>query len=147
MKSLFLVAFNLLLLYSGYSQSAEKTEIYTTRNGAIDGFDAVAYFTNAKPVKGAKDIVYEWKGATWYFSSEENKAAFVQNPEKYAPQYGGYCAYGWSNGYAAKTEGNAWTIVDNKLYLNYSLKIRTTWEKDIPGYITKADAAYQKANR
>ena len=78
-------------------------------------------------------------GAKWLFSSAEHRDAFAKEPEKYAPQYGGYCAYGVSQGYAVKIEPDAWTIVNGKLYLNYDRGVQKTWEKDLPGYIAKAD--------
>ncbi|HET9056923.1 MAG TPA: YHS domain-containing (seleno)protein [Chitinophagaceae bacterium] len=119
---------------------AQQSEIYTTSDGAIKGFDAVAYFTQNKAVKGNKQFAVSYKGATWYFSSVENKEAFKKDPSKFEPQYGGYCAYGCSRGYKAKTEGEAFTIVDGKLYLNYNLDVRERWNKDQQGYIKKADA-------
>ena len=76
--------------------------------------------------------------------NEENKTLFSQNPEQYAPQYGGYCAYGWAQGYAVKIEPDAWSIVDGKLYLNYDKSVQADWEKDKVGYIKKADDNYQK---
>jgi YHS domain-containing protein len=105
---------------------------------AIKGYDPVAYFTQSEPVKGRGAHSYEWMGATWYFASAENMELFAGDPEKYAPQYGGYCAYAVSQGYTAKIDPDAWRIVDDKLYLNFSLKVQKIWEKDIPGYIAKA---------
>ena len=139
--SLFLCLF---LAQVGIAQKEAKPTIFANANGAIKGYDPVAYHTQSQPVKGTQNISYEWKEATWHFATEENKALFVQNPEKYAPQYGGYCAYGWAQGYPAKTEPDAWTIVEGKLYLNYNKSVRADWEKDIPGYIKKADENYQK---
>ena len=112
--------------------------------GAIKGYDPVAYFTQGEPMEGKGAHSYEWMGATWYFASAENMELFAGGPEKYAPQYGGYCAYAVSQGYTAKIDPDAWKIVDNKLYLNFSLKVQKLWEEDIPGYITKADANWPK---
>ncbi len=134
----------LFLSQVGIAQKEAKPSIFANTNGAIKGYDPVAYHTQSKPVKGTQNIAYEWKGATWHFATEENRTLFVQNPEKYAPQYGGYCAYGWAQGYPAKTEPDAWTIVEGKLYLNYNKSVQADWEKDIPGYIKKADENYQK---
>jgi len=144
MKNSFLFFLCFLLSQIGLAQKEGKPTIFTNVNGAIKGYDPVAYHTQGKPTKGKQNIAYEWNGAAWHFSSEENKALFVQNPEKYAPQYGGYCAYGWAQGYPAKTEPDAWTIVEGKLYLNYNKGVQADWEKDIPGYIKKADENYQK---
>ena len=87
---------------------------------AIKGYDPVAYFTEGKPVEGSSDFTAEFDGATWYFASAQNRDAFVADPDKYAPQYGGYCAYAVANGSTAKIDPEAWSVVDGKLYLNYS---------------------------
>ncbi len=138
MKTIASVAILLLLLT--VPVFAQKSPVFVTDAGAIRGYDPVAYFTQSKPVKGTPELKYAWKGADWHFASKENLDAFKADPEKYAPQYGGYCAYGTSSGYKAPTEAGAWTIVDNKLYLNYNRKVKETWSKDTPGYIKKADA-------
>jgi len=107
---------------------------------AIEGYDPVAYFTDGKPVEGDSDYSYEWMDATWYFASAENRDLFAADPEKYAPQYGGYCAYAVSQGGTATIDPEAWRIEDGKLYLNLNKDIQATWMKDIPGYIEKANA-------
>ena len=112
--------------------------------GAIKGYDPVAYFTQGEPAKGRGAHSHEWMGATWYFANAENLELFAAEPEKYAPQYGGYCAYAVSQGYTAKIDPDAWKIVDDKLYLNFSLKVQKLWEEDIPGYIAKADVNWPK---
>lgn len=121
--------------------SAEAiTPVYSTLlGGAIRGYDPVAYFTESKPVEGKKAFSHKWKGATWYFASEKNRDLFRADPEKYAPRYGGYCAYAVSQGYIASIVPEAWKIVDGKLYLNFSLGVQQTWEQDIPGYIKSAE--------
>lgn len=119
--------------------SAQKPEIFSTDEGAIRGYDPVAYFTDNKPVKGLNNFKLNWKGADWFFASKKNLDLFKANPEKYAPQYGGWCAYGLAGGYKAKTDEEAWSIVNGKLYLNYSLNVRKSWDKDRAGYILKAD--------
>jgi len=106
---------------------------------AVRGYDTVAYFTQGKPVKGVTDFEVEWEGAKWYFSSQEHKDLFVGDPEKYAPQYGGYCAYGVAEDYLVKIEPDQWAIVDDKLYLNFDRKINNRWHQDIPGYLKKAE--------
>lgn len=130
----------ILVLFSITTAFAQKSEVFAPDGKAIHGYDPVAYFTASKPVPGDPKISYNYEGADWYFASETNRDAFKANPEKYAPQYGGYCAFGASKGYKAPTEADAWTIVDGKLYLNYNTKVRTEWNKDQPGYIKKADA-------
>ncbi|MEM7391703.1 MAG: YHS domain-containing (seleno)protein [Verrucomicrobiota bacterium] len=118
-----------------------KSPVYKTVLGglAVKGYDPVAYFDAGKPVKGDKKFVHEHKGAKWRFSSQKNLDAFKADTAKYEPQYGGYCAWAVSQGYTAKIDPEAWKIVDGKLYLNYSRKIQAKWEKDVPGFIKKAD--------
>ena len=106
---------------------------------ALSGYDPIAYFETGATQMGSKQHSLEWMGATWRFANAERLAMFEREPEKYAPQYGGYCAYAIAEGYTASSDPEAWKIVDGKLYLNYSKKIRTIWEQDIPGYIEKAD--------
>jgi len=108
-------------------------------NVAINGYDPVGYFTMGKPVKGSGGHKSQVEGATWLFSSAENKSKFDANPKKYLPKYGGFCAYAMSKGAKAPTDPNAWTIVDNKLYLNYSPVVRGIWKKDQAENIKKAD--------
>ena len=131
------VALSLLPVVSAWADSGQ---VFSTRDGAIRGFDPVAYHTEQKPVKGSKDFTFDYKGATWRFSSAENLELFRADPERYAPAYGGYCAFGMSRGYAVDTDPRAFTIVDGTLYLNHNLSVRRTWSKDIPGNIAKADA-------
>jgi len=106
---------------------------------AAEGYDVVAYFTVGQAVEGSKDFVHEWNGSKWRFASDENRQMFAANPEKYAPQYGGYCAYAVSKGYTASVDPEAFSVVDGKLYLNYSQDVKSTWEQDVPGYISKAE--------
>jgi len=113
--------------------------VFTWRRKAIRGTDPVAYFTEGKPVEGSRRFTHEWRGATWHFASAENRDAFEANPERYAPQYGGYCAWAVSRGYTASTDPKAWRIVDGRLYLNYSKSVQRRWEEDVPGNIAKAD--------
>jgi YHS domain-containing protein len=132
------------VLYFGFCfvllLGADKGPVNTDKNGAaIMGFDPVAYFTEGRPVKGKKEFSWEWNGAAWYFSSEENKELFQSEPEKYAPQYGGWCAYAMASGDLVDITPMAWKIVNGKLYLNFNMRVHRKWEKDIPGYIEKAD--------
>jgi len=105
----------------------------------------VAYFTEGKPVKGSAQHTHQWNGATWRFASATNRDAFAASPEKYAPQYGGYCAYGVAGGYTVSTVPEAWSVVEGKLYLNYSRGVQDSWRKDTSGYIRKANANWPKA--
>ena len=107
---------------------------------ALKGYDPVAYFTEKKPVAGKPEFTAPHDGATYRFASAANRDAFAAAPEKYAPQYGGYCAFGMAAGYKAPIEPDAWTVVDGKLYLNYNRSVRSQWSSDVPGYVRKADA-------
>ena len=104
--------------------------IYVDDAVAIDGSDPVAYFDNNGPVAGDPSITTTWNGATWRFASTANRDAFVADPERWAPQYGGYCAYAMSRGYVAATVPEAWTIDSDRLYLNFSLDVRNLWNRD-----------------
>lgn len=123
---------------------AQKPAVFSTEEGAIRGYDAVAYFTEGKEVKGGNGHTYEWRGATWKFASKAHLDSFVASPEKYAPQYGGYCAFGLSNGYKAPTSPDAWTIKNGKLYLNYNQAVRTEWLKAAVKRIEDADKNWAK---
>lgn len=119
---------------------AAQPEVFATGDVAINGYDPVAYFTDAKPVLGNAALSSVYNGATWHFASADNKASFDAEPARFAPQFGGYCAYAVSKGYTAPTDPNAWSVHDGKLYLNYSLRARDLWSQDIPGNITKGNA-------
>ncbi|GJL92845.1 YHS domain-containing (seleno)protein [Hyphococcus sp.] len=118
-----------------------KDPVYTGRFSslAVDGYDAVAYFTAGKPAKGSKEFSTEYNGAEWRFVSADNLAAFKASPAAYAPQYGGYCAWAVSQNYTARGNPENWTIVGGKLYLNYNTEIQDRWNKDIPGFIAAGD--------
>jgi YHS domain-containing protein len=107
---------------------------------ALQGYDPVAYFTEQKPVRGKPEFTAQHEGATYRFANAANRDAFAAAPGKYAPQYGGYCAFGAASGYKAAIQPDAWTVVDGKLYLNYNQSVRRQWSSDIPGFIRKADA-------
>ena len=106
---------------------------------AVGGYDPVAYFTEGKPVEGKPDITLVHEGATWRFATTANRDAFQKEPAKYAPQYGGYCAWAVAQGYTAKGDPKQWSIVDGRLYLNYSQSVRTRWESDKAAQIKKGD--------
>lgn len=129
----------LLLLVAPVFVFAQSGEVYTTKDGAIDGYDPVAFFKEQKPMKGKKELVYDWNGAKWYFSSQGNLNEFKANPEKYAPQYGGYCAYGTADGHKAPTKVDTWTVVEDKLYFNYNQDVKKLWSKNQSELILKAD--------
>ena len=117
---------------------------YTHSTPGISGYDLVAYFTDGKPTRGSGYQVSVFEGVTYAFASEEHKEMFEANPEKYVPAYGGHCAYGVAVGKKFVTDPEVWRIVDGTLYLNLDRDIQRTWEKDVPGYIKKADANWSE---
>lgn len=123
---------------------AAEPAVYTKSGLAIRGYDPVAYFEDGKPVRGDAAHTNTWNGAEWRFASDAHRAAFAANPEAYAPQYGGYCAWAVAEGYTASTDPDAWKIVDGKLYMNFSKRVQRRWEKDIPGNITRANGNWPK---
>lgn len=131
---------------SGLPARAGEAPVYTgfLSNLAVSGYDPVAYFTEGRPVAGSPKYESRYQGATWRFANEADKKAFDANPAKYAPQYGGYCAWAVSQGYTAKADPEAWKIVGGKLYLNYDAKVQKQWSQDIPGNIGKADSNWPK---
>ncbi|WP_435357392.1 YHS domain-containing (seleno)protein [Emticicia sp. SJ17W-69] len=136
-KKLVLVFSFCLFILSSFAQ---KTEVFSNDEGAIKGYDAVAYFKVGKATKGNSSFAYQWKDAKWLFESQENLDAFKAMPEKYAPQYGGYCAFGLSENHKSPTTPEAFTIVNDKLYLNYNAKVKELWLKDKESRIIKADS-------
>lgn len=136
MKKL-LLPFTLAVVLLGCN--SKDPVVYSTDNGAIDGYDPVAFFTDSAAVKGDKQFSTEWNGATWSFSSPQNRDRFTANPEKFAPQYGGYCAYGTADGHLSPTQADTWTILDGRLFFNYNQKVKEKWMEDTKGYIEKAD--------
>lgn len=107
---------------------------------AIDGYDTVAYHTLGKPVKGSKSYSHEWKGANWLFSTPSNRDLFKADPTKYAPQYGGYCAWAAANNKIADADATLWDIYDGKLYLNYNTKTHNEWRLDKAGMVRRGNA-------
>ena len=109
---------------------------------AVGGYDTVAYFTKGMETKGDEAFKTDYMDVEWRFSSQKHLDMFVADPEKYAPQYGGYCAFAASKGYLAKGDPEAWTVYEGKLYLNFNKDVRTLWKQDIPGNIEKANANF-----
>jgi YHS domain-containing protein len=102
---------------------------------ALRGFDAIAYSTAGRPIQGAAEFEHRWNGAVWRFSTAANRDAFAKDPARYAPEFGGYCAWAVSRGYTADGDPTAWRMVDGRLYLNYSKRVQALWEEDIAGNI------------
>jgi hypothetical protein len=125
------------------SLATAADEVFVTAEGAIRGYDPVAYHTQSKAVPGLRSITHAWNGATWRFANQANRDLFAADPERYAPRYGGYCAYGTSRGYKVSTDPQAFAIVDGKLYLNYNLPVQATWNQGRREHIRKADEQWK----
>jgi YHS domain-containing protein len=122
------------------ARGVAQIDYYADNHGlAINGYDPVAYFNEEKPVSGSDRFSYSWQQVEWHFKDQANLDAFKSNPEKYAPQFGGYCAYGTSENHKSPTEPAAFTMVEGKLYLNYNQKVKQLWLKDMKGHIVKAE--------
>ncbi len=119
---------------------AREPDTYQEQGIAIDGTDPVGYFDEQRPVPGSAEHEFDWKGATWRFASAETKARFMADPEAFAPQFGGYCAYAASLGYLAPTMPEAWTVHNGQLFLNANLRARELWLQDTDANIEKGRA-------
>lgn len=128
-----------IVLWHNYSLAADAVNTTFFGNLAIKGYDPVAYFTENKAVEGDKKYQFNWMGANWRFSSKDNLELFRETPQRYAPQYGGYCAYAVSQNGTADVKPELFTIHNNKLYLNYNEKINKKWLADREQYISQAD--------
>ncbi|MFN7117607.1 MAG: YHS domain-containing (seleno)protein [Saprospiraceae bacterium] len=123
-------------------QPSDDPDTYANLNSdgvIIDGYDAVAFFTDGKPVKGSASFQSTYKGAIYQFASAEHKQLFDSDPEKYKVQYGGWCAYAVSLGRVAPININTWSIVDGRLFIQHNDRAVRGWEKDVPGNVVKAD--------
>ena len=119
---------------------AAQTPVNSDARGvAIDGYDPVAYFAVGEAQRGRADHTVEWNEATWYFTSAANAALFRSNPEHYAPQFGGYCAWAAAQGYVAGVDPQAWTVHNGRLYLNFSAGVRRRFVRDLDGNIAAAE--------
>lgn len=134
----------LSVLVASSAFADDPIETGTFNNKAIYGYDTVAYFTQEKAVKGNKKFITQYLGADWYFSSQKHLDMFTNNPEKYAPQYGGYCAYAMSDGRLVGVDEEAFTLLDGKLYLNYSKSVMKEWRSDKAQFIEEANGWYPK---
>jgi len=132
-------------VFTSGSSTADTLQ-YSTGNGAIDGYDPVSYFTNDRAERGSPDITAEWNGAVWHFTSDAHHKSFIANPEKYAPQYGGFCALGMAHGGDVPTNPEAWTIHDGKLYLNMIEEVSITWRYNPDRLIERADLKWKTMN-
>ena len=130
----------LLALVLSLAASNPKPPVNTQSDTlALRGHDAVAYFADGQTVRGLPQFEFQWNGARWRFVSAEHRDRFIKAPERYAPQFGGYCAWAVAHNYTADGDPEAWKIVDGKLYLNYSKRVQKKWEADIRGFIEQGE--------
>jgi YHS domain-containing protein len=119
---------------------AAEPRVFQSRAGTINGIDPVAYFDGNGPVTGSADFTHDWDGATWFFANASNRDAFAAEPERFAPVFGGYCAFAASRGYLAPTIPEAWSIYDERLFLNANLRARELWTAELPDVIAQGEA-------
>lgn len=129
----------LALFLISCSQGSGSAADTIAETKAIKGYDPVAYHTVSVPVPGTDEHSHVWNHTKWHFSNKENLKLFRENPERYAPQYNGYCVFGLSRNDFVEGNPEAWTIVNNKLYLTYNHDIKNAWLQDKRNYIAKAD--------
>lgn len=138
--TLFLI---LSLALAGCSTLSDK-RFYQSGGIALEGYDPVAYFTTGEATPGKASINLEHAGSTWHFASAAHREQFQREPERYLPQYGGYCAYAMNYGFVVSSDPRAFTLVDDKLYLNYSFSVRDKWLKSTAEYIERADRNWER---
>lgn len=136
--SIVLFLLNVTFIHAAAPQNITKAGV------AIDGYDPVSYFTSEQPAKGSADHTATYQGATYHFSSRENRATFEANPSKYTPQYGGYCAYGVSIGKLFKVDPKVYTIHQGKLYLQFNSEVAETYLQDLSANVATSDAEWKK---
>ena len=130
-------------VFSGFSSVAEAKDSYHTRKGrALEGYDAVSYFTQARAVRGNPSYAARWGGVEWLFSNAKNRDTFLGSPERYAPQFGGYCAYGVSQGYTVRGDPEQWNVYRGRLYVNYNAGVKRQWEARKDSYIRQAQGRW-----
>ncbi len=136
-------AFALSLSAAGLAQNNPSTPLRVV----LKGYDPVAYFTEKRPVKGRENISYDWDGERYLFSSSKNRNLFTSNPDRYAPQYAGFCTNGMSKGKKNEADPELWKIVDGKLHVFASLRAKDTAEKDLAGTIVQANKNWTEIKR
>lgn len=124
------------------SVTAQSSEVFAPSGIAINGYDPVAFFNEGKPLKGLSQFSCHWKNVKWNFVSQSNLDSFKVAPEKFAPEFGGYCAYGTSQGHKAPSQVDTWVIVNKKLYFNYNMKVKGLWDKNRIALIDSANVKW-----
>lgn len=143
-RALIAGAFGAVVVTGGRAGAEPKRRWFAENGVAIRGTDPVAYFVEGRPVTGRAELTLDWAGATWRFATAANRDTFAADPARYAPAYGGFCAWAVAEGYTAPIDPAAWRIVEGRLYLNYSRTIQRRWERDIAGNIRRADANWPR---
>lgn len=149
-RSALMLALATLILFG--SRLAFAADEINTTNGitaagaplALHGYDPVAYFTEGAPTPGHADHAVVHEGAAYYFASAENQKAFVRDPARYSPAFGGFCAYGVSVGKKFDGDPRYWTVHEDRLYLNLNAEIARKFEADVPGAVAKAGKQWRK---
>lgn len=139
MKSAITVLLTIFIPLSVASAVVFATD-YVHSTPGLSGYDPVAYFSDGKATRGSGYHEATYQGVTYVFTSQDHKKQFLDNPERFLPAYGGYCAYGVTRGKKFVADPEVWKIVEGILYLNLDKNVQQKWEKDIPGHIKKADA-------
>ncbi len=140
MKVFFSIIISVIFLT--HAASAQSSEVFAPSGIAINGYDPVAFFTEGKPMQGLREFNWSWRNVQWNFISQSNLDSFKTAPEKFAPQFGGYCAYGTSQGHKAPTQIDTWTIINEKLYFNYNMKVKGLWDKNRMDLIDSANVKW-----
>jgi YHS domain-containing protein len=148
LKAIITVGVFLLMITAAYSQKQQGKYFNNLNdNGVIiDGYDPVAFFTDNKPVKGDAQLQFSYEEAIYYFSSQEHLQLFKENPEKYKPQFGGWCAYAVSLGRVAPIDVNTFSIVNGRLVIQHNQRAVNGWNKDVQGNLVLADKYWPKVS-
>lgn len=142
------LSLGLMLRQAAPARAGDHHALIYSRDGvALAGYDTVAYFTVGKAIRGRPEFAVMWRGAIWRFTSGRNLQAFEANPWAYAPQFGGYCAYGMARGHATGTDPLAWHIVDDRLYLIHTPDLLSIWMRAPEDFIHRANANWPSALR
>jgi YHS domain-containing protein len=145
---LFLLLAYCIPMHAQLSAADRVKHFNTEKKVAIQGYDAVAYFANKKPIKGKASLAVNHQGIVYYFATEANKKVFIASPNQYEPQYGGWCAFAMGdNGKKVEVNPETFKIIDGKLYLFYNAYFNntlTSWNKNEKALKTKAEANWKK---
>jgi YHS domain-containing protein len=144
-RSVLRLTFAVVLLVAAMAASAG--EFFEKDGVALRGYDPVSYFSEGKPQRGLPAHSYVYKGSRFHFASAENQRLFSDDPGRYAPQFGGFCAYGTAQGYKVSTQPDAFAVVNGRLYLNYNREVVKIWQQDVPGNIALAEEKWPEVSK